>query len=225
MTPASCAPEETAARFQNSSPRQRREVVASRRPPRLLQGPSPGPPPQRPRLARRVSCSTPRRGFNQTHWDGTEQAPGTRNTARATTREHAEPRASAPPPARALLAGTPKARRTAPRAREGPSAPLPPPDPRLGGCGTNMPPLGLGQPGSGKEGRGGGKGRPPLKRQAPQVAPVGTRTNSRPRGRQGGGKRERGDRSGEAPLPASGLPRPRPLRPGRGSEGAETAGR
>lgn len=164
-------------------------MVASRRPPRLLQGPSPGPPPQRPRLARRVSCSTPRRGFNQTHWDGTEQAPGTRNTARATTREHAEPRASAPPPARALLAGTPKARRTASRAREGPSAPLPPPDLLLGGCGTNLPPLGLGQPGSGKEGReGGGKGRPPLKRQAPQVAPVGTRTNSRPRGRQGGGK-------------------------------------
>lgn len=92
MTLASCAPEGTTARFQNSSPR----AAPPPEPLRVsfpLQVPFLAPPALHAAFPVR-HLSQPR--FNQTHWDGTEQAPGTRNRARATTREQAEPRAPAP---------------------------------------------------------------------------------------------------------------------------------
>lgn len=113
MTLASCAPEGTAADFKIGVLEQRRAAVTGRRPSAILRGPFPArapflaPPASRAAFPAR-HLSKPR--FNQTHWDGTEQAPGTRNAARATTREQAEPRAPAPPLTRALPAGPPPAR-------------------------------------------------------------------------------------------------------------------
>lgn len=225
MTPASCAPEETAARFQNSSPpaapRGGDRPPLSRAPP----VPSSGPLPQPSRLARRVSCSTPRSGFNQTHWDGTEQAPGTRNTARR-QRANKQSRALQRPHPHALcsrgplgLAGPPPGRG---RPRRPASSPLAPvwaaPEQTCPAAPPRAP--GIWEAGA----QEGGKGRLPRKRQAPQVAPVGTRTNSRLRGREGRKKEKRGDWSEEAPLRASWLRRPQHLRPRRGDRGAPSWG-
>ena len=116
--------------FKIAVPEQRRAAVTGRRPPEPLRAP----PARQPAFAALRTCSQPR--FNQTHWDGTEQAPGTRNTARATTREHAEPRAPAPsrsarrdPTRPAPIAERAGARGLAPRRRDAPRVPPPAPVP------------------------------------------------------------------------------------------------
>lgn len=162
MTPASCAPEETAARFQNSSPpaapRGGDRPPLSRAPPGPQFGsPSSALPPCTPRL---LLDTSQRFQSNSLGW----HRAGTRDKKHgaATTREQAEPRASAPPPTRALLAGTPGARRTAPRTREAPPPRLLPPRPGLGGSGANLP--GRSAAGTrdlGSRGPGGGKGTSP----------------------------------------------------------------
>lgn len=169
MTLASCAPEGTFTRFQNSSPR-----AAPRgggRPPRSPASPgslsSLGPLLHPSRFARRArflldTFSPPL--FNQTQSDGTEQAPGTRNTARATTREQAEPHGPAPPPTRARLAETPTAhaghrKSWGPRGLPGMRGrPAPAPLAPVWASEQTRRPLPLGEPGSGKEGPG-GRGR------------------------------------------------------------------
>lgn len=60
--------------------------------------------------ARHVLCSTPRSNcvlFHQTHWDGTEREPDTRNSAPATPGQQAQPRAPAPPPSTRPARGNP----------------------------------------------------------------------------------------------------------------------
>lgn len=227
MTPASCAPEETAARFQNSSPlaapRGGGKPPPAQAPPGPQSGsPSPAPPPCTPRF---LLDTSPRFQSNSLGWHRAgprDKKHGAGDNARTC----GAARFSAPARTRSAR-GDPEGSQDRPPGAGGPLRPSSsprPPSGRLRNKHAAAWPWAAGV-WEGGAGVGGGKGRPPLKRQAPQVAPVGTRTNSRPRGRQGGGKRERGDRSGEAPLRASGLRRPRHLRPGRGSEGAETAGR
>lgn len=123
------------------------------------------------------------------------------------------------------LAGPPPGRGRAPPPR------FLPPTPLWAAAEQTCRRLALGSRGLGRRGRGGGgKGRPPLKRQAPQVAPVGTRTNSRPRGRQGGekGKEATGAEKRLCVRPACGAPdtcAPGEARKARRPRGAESGHR
>lgn len=163
MTLASCALEGTAARFQNSSPSARCAVVTAA----ALRS-RPGP------LARPSRLGNPRSPLDEPscsrvsiklHWDGTEQAPGTRNTARATTREHAEPRSSAST-TRALCLPDPgprwrgrsKSPRRRPRTQGRPCVPPHARAPRFS-LGSELR-AALGESGAGAPGRGRGR-RPP----------------------------------------------------------------
>lgn len=173
MTLASCAPEGTAADFKIG--------VLEAAPPRSRASPgAPSPPgspslsaasPRPPRAPRSLLDTFSQPRFNQTHWDGTEQAPGTRNTARATTREQAEPRAPAPPLTRAPPRGPPSGPRRGPegagaparwlplgggrgtKGRRSPTAPLPAPLPVGPGAKS-------GRGGREEARRAGGPGRP-----------------------------------------------------------------
>ncbi|XP_030789163.1 predicted GPI-anchored protein 58 [Rhinopithecus roxellana] len=129
LDPATRAPRGRPLPFKIAVPEQRRAAVAGRALRGLSGSPSSPPPPPCSQLASVDPFPQPR--FNQTHWDGPEQAPGTRNAAPATTLEPVEPRAPAPPslaprvlepapgPRGAGKAGSRPARRDAP-------APAPP---------------------------------------------------------------------------------------------------
>ncbi|XP_032161689.1 translation initiation factor IF-2-like [Mustela erminea] len=109
------APEGTATDFKIEVLERRRASVTGRRPPERPRGPFPARVPVALRTllappAPRAAAPAPRllaAAFQQTRRDGTEPTPATRNRARATTREPAGPRPSAPdsralpaPPAR-----------------------------------------------------------------------------------------------------------------------------
>lgn len=233
MTPASCAPEETAARFQNSSPpaapRGGGKPPPAQAPPGPQSGsPSPAPPPCTPRF---LLDTSPRFQSNSLGWHRAgprDKKHGAGDNARTC----GAARFSAPARTRSAR-GDPEGSQDRPPGAGGPLRPASSPRPPSGRLRNKHAAAWPWAAGVWEGGAGvgvGGKGRPPLKRQAPQVAPVGTRTNSRPRGRQGGekGKEATGAEKRLCVRPACGAPEtcaPGEARKARRPRGAESGHR